>query len=104
MRIPPVPLGKSLPLLSGSSGFPSIFHISPSFTLAIAPHFQKQISQKMGIFWIPFVLIPFFSSMSLTPLTIGLREDAAATAPIVHLDIFKNLLLDVYTIISSFVY
>ena len=45
---PPVPRGQSRPRESGSSGLPSIFHRTPSRTVAIALHFQKQRSQKVG--------------------------------------------------------
>ncbi len=50
---PPVPRGQRRPRLSGSSGLPSIFQSFPSLTWAIAPHFQKQMSQKVGTFLTP---------------------------------------------------
>jgi hypothetical protein len=35
-------------------GLPSTFHSTPSLTVAIAPHFQKQMSQKVGTVRSPF--------------------------------------------------
>ncbi len=51
---PPVPRGQSRPRDSGSSGLPSIFQRTPSRTVAIALHLQKQTSQKVGTVRIPF--------------------------------------------------
>ena len=56
---PPVPRGQRRPRESGSSGLPSIFHRTPSLTVAIALHFQKQRSQKVGTVRIPFSTGPF---------------------------------------------
>ena len=51
---PPVPRGHSRPSESGSSGLPSIFQRTPSRTVAIALHFQKHRSQKVGTVRMPF--------------------------------------------------
>ena len=51
---PPVPRGQRRPRERGSSGLPSTFQRTPSRTVAIALHFQKQRSQKVGTVRIPF--------------------------------------------------
>ncbi len=51
---PPVPRGHRRPRESGSSGLPSIFQRTPSRTVAIALHFQKHRSQKVGTVRTPF--------------------------------------------------
>ena len=57
-------------------------------------HFQKQTSQYVGIFWIPLIGFPVFSSTFCAPFTTELNDVAAAAAVIVAPEILRKRLLD----------
>ena len=80
---PPVPRGHRRPRERGSSGLPSIFQSTPSRTVAMAPHFQKQMSQKVGTLRIPDPVAagPPPDSCRARPLTPVAAAATPAVAP-----------------------
>ena len=68
---------------------PSTFQSSPSFTYAMAPHFQKQTSQNVGTVRIPLSPPAFDAVVPVQP-TADMAATALAAAPV----IFRNLRRD----------